>query len=108
MGKISSLEVLRLRAIKRASPDKSVTRFTQDDDFVVSWRCKKQRLLGFLLSARQVSAYGRVLNVRLTCPGRAVGRTWAEKAGAGLFQRSCYVGKRDVCLGWQTMGSTPC
>src|SRR6266700_6665454 len=57
MGKISSLEVLRLRAIKRASPDKSVTRSAQDDDFVVSWRCKKQRLLGFLLSARQVSAY---------------------------------------------------
>jgi hypothetical protein len=25
---------------------------------VVSWRCKKQHLLGFLLSARQVSAYG--------------------------------------------------
>jgi hypothetical protein len=26
--------------------------------FVVSWRCKEQRLLGLLLSARQVSAYG--------------------------------------------------
>ncbi len=23
-----------------------------------------------------------MLNVRLTCPGRAVGRTWAEKSGA--------------------------
>src|SRR5260370_41150717 len=103
MGKISSLEVLRLRAIKRVSRDKSVTRFAQDDDFVVSWRCKKQRLLGFLLSAREVSAYGRVLNVRLTCPGRAVGRTWAGKAGAGPFERSYYVGKRAACLEWHTM-----
>jgi hypothetical protein len=58
MGKISFLEVLRLRAIKRVSPDKSVTRSAQDDDFVVSWRCKKQRLLGLLLSARQVSEHG--------------------------------------------------
>jgi hypothetical protein len=40
------------------SRDKSVTRSAQDDVFVVSWRCKKRRLLGFLLPARQVSAYG--------------------------------------------------
>jgi hypothetical protein len=40
------------------SGDKSVGRSAQDDVFVVSWRCKKKRLLGFLLSAEQVSAYG--------------------------------------------------
>jgi hypothetical protein len=33
-------------------------RSAQDDVFVVSWRCKNQRLLGFLLSAKRVSAYG--------------------------------------------------
>jgi hypothetical protein len=37
MGKISTIGVLRLRAIKRVSRDKSVTRSAQDDDFVVSW-----------------------------------------------------------------------
>ena len=34
MGKMSILEVLRLRAPSAVSRDKSVRRFAQDDDFV--------------------------------------------------------------------------
>ena len=34
MGKISTAEVLRLRATSALSCDKSVRRFAQDDDFV--------------------------------------------------------------------------
>jgi hypothetical protein len=41
MGKISTAEVLRLRAPSAVSRDKSVRRSAQDDVFVVSWRCKK-------------------------------------------------------------------
>jgi hypothetical protein len=48
MGKISTAGVLRLRAASAMSHDKSVRRSAQDDDFVASWRDKKQR---------QVSAY---------------------------------------------------
>src|ERR1700688_1817329 len=86
MGTISTLGVLRLRALSAVSRDKSMRRSAQDDGFVgglkyswldmqktrkdrkshrlsddvsvVSWRCKNQRLLGFLLSAKQISAYG--------------------------------------------------
>jgi hypothetical protein len=34
MGKISTVEVLRLRATSAVARDKPVTRFAQDDDFV--------------------------------------------------------------------------
>src|ERR1700728_791579 len=33
-------------------------RSAQDYDFAARWGCKDQRLLGFLLSAKQVRAYG--------------------------------------------------
>jgi hypothetical protein len=42
IGKISSVGVLRLRAIRPVSPDKSVRRFAQDDGFFVSWRKTSQ------------------------------------------------------------------
>src|ERR1700723_1176087 len=58
MGKMSTLGVLRLRATSAVSRDKSVRRSAQDDVFVVSWRSKKQRLLGLVLPTKQVSAYG--------------------------------------------------
>ena len=41
MGKISTLGVLRLRAIKLSVTERSVRRSAQDDVSVVSWRCKK-------------------------------------------------------------------
>jgi hypothetical protein len=40
------------------SRDKSVRRSAQDDDFVGVGDAKDQRLPGFLLSAKQVSAHG--------------------------------------------------
>src|ERR1700728_3415820 len=56
MGEISTVGVLRLRAASAMSRDKSVRRSAQDDDFVASWRDKKQR---------QVSAYA----LMGPCPG---------------------------------------
>ena len=41
MGKISSAEVLRLRATSAVSRDKSVRRCAQEDVFAASWRRKK-------------------------------------------------------------------
>jgi hypothetical protein len=41
MGKISTLGVLRLRAMKPSVCDRSVTRSAEDDDFVVSWEMQK-------------------------------------------------------------------
>ncbi len=51
--RLGSFDSAPLSAVSR---DKSVRRSAQDDVFVVSWRCKKQRLLGFLLPAKQCSS----------------------------------------------------
>ena len=62
MGKISPLGSFDSAPSSAVSHDKSMRRSAQDDDLVVSWRCKKnQRLLGFLWSAKQVSAYGTLV-----------------------------------------------
>src|ERR1700733_1657429 len=68
MGKISTAEVLRLRATSAVSCDKSVRRSAQDDDFVgVSTKniLNKLALMGL-------------------CPPRFVPRYAPQQAGAGL------------------------
>jgi hypothetical protein len=60
--------------MKRVSRDKSVTRSAQDDVFVVNWRCKKQRLLGFPLSARFCGNFDENIQNKLALMGARVAK----------------------------------
>jgi hypothetical protein len=55
---LRSGQVLRLRAISALSPDQPRKRSSQDDIFVESWRCRKQRLY------RRYAAFFRLLTLR--------------------------------------------
>jgi hypothetical protein len=94
MGTISTAEVLRLRARSAVTRDKSVRRSSQDDDFVASWRGKNQRLLGFLLSGKQISAYGAQPNHSLYCAAKFA--DIGGKAIETIHFRPTYAGARGT------------